>query len=80
MTVRRLSVQGNCTREGHESPGSCGGVGTWADGINVHGAHREVLIENCTIEHSGDDAFAMWSSGASEEKITFRNNFAKMPR
>ena len=82
VTVRGLSVRGNCTRGGHETPGSCPGSGTWADGINVHGDHRGVLVESNVVEHSGDDAYAMWSGGenATETDVVFRNNSARMPR
>eukprot|EP00039_Didymoeca_costata_P011083 m.152638 g.152638 ORF g.152638 m.152638 type:complete len:342 (-) comp15055_c0_seq17:1655-2680(-) len=80
ITVRRLTVLGNCTRGGNETPGPCPGSGTWADGINVHGAHHGILIEGNTVEHSGDDAFAMWSGGSNETDVVFRNNSARMPR
>ena len=35
--------------------------GSWADGLNVHGAHTNIVIENCNLSSSGDDTFAMWS-------------------
>lgn len=75
VTVRGLVVRGNCS-----SPGPCTGSGTWADGLNVHGAHADVLIEGCIIKHTGDDGFAVWSAGASETNITFKNNLATFPR
>ena len=31
--------------------------GTFADGINIHGAHRDVLVEGCDIALTGDDCF-----------------------
>lgn len=75
VTVRQVRVYGTC-----REPGPCKGSGTWADGINVHGAHHNVTIEHCTIEHSGDDAFAMWSKGDAMTDITFRGNRALHPR
>lgn len=75
VTVRRLAVYGNCT-----SPGPCIGSGTWADGINIHGAHRDILVEDCIVEHTGDDGFAIWSAGSNETNITFKNNIATFPR
>jgi hypothetical protein len=50
--------------------------GTWADGVNIHGQHINVLVEGCTIANSGDDNFAMWSIGAAQHNVTFRNNIA----
>jgi hypothetical protein len=29
-----------------------------ADGVNIHGAHRHILVENCSIPHTGDDRCA----------------------
>jgi hypothetical protein len=37
--------------------------GTWADGVNIHGQHTNVLVESCTVIDSLDDCFAMWSIG-----------------
>ena len=53
--------------------------GTWADGINIHGQHYNVLIEGCTLRYSGDDSFATWSVGAKQTNITFANNRALWP-
>lgn len=50
--------------------------GSWADGVNIHGQHRNVLVEGCTVIDSGDDNFASWSIGAGQDNITFRNNIA----
>jgi hypothetical protein len=51
--------------------------GTWADGINIHGQHRNTLVQNCTVRYSsGDDSFAIWSVGAGADNITFRDNAA----
>merc|ERR1719221_460842 len=54
--------------------------GTWADGINFHGAHRNILVEDCDIRNCGDDTYAIWSIGDLAENITFRNNVAVKPR
>jgi hypothetical protein len=75
VTVRGLVVRGNCT-----SPGPCTGSGTWADGINIHGAHRNILVEDCAINHTGDDTYAIWSAGDKESDVTFRGNRATLPR
>ena len=37
-------------------------------------------MEGCTIEHSGDDAFAMWSAWDTMTGIAFRDNRAVRPR
>ena len=44
--------------------------GTYADGINIHGAHRDVLVEGCDIALTGDDCFAIWSIGALADNIS----------
>ena len=33
--------------------------------VNIHGQHRNVMVEGCTVINSGDDNFAMWSIGAA---------------
>ena len=48
-------------------------------GINVHGAHTNLVIEDCDIRNSGDDAFAMWSDGALMTNVTFQRNVAYNP-
>jgi hypothetical protein len=48
--------------------------GTYADGINIHGAHRDVLVEDCNIALTGDDCFAIWSIGALADNISFVRN------
>eukprot|EP00931_Biecheleriopsis_adriatica_P059481 TRINITY_DN35599_c0_g1_i1.p1 TRINITY_DN35599_c0_g1~~TRINITY_DN35599_c0_g1_i1.p1 ORF type:complete len:434 (+),score=60.17 TRINITY_DN35599_c0_g1_i1:58-1359(+) len=53
--------------------------GSWADGINVHGAHTNILIDNCDFRNSGDDVFAMWSAGDRMANVTFQNNYAANP-
>jgi alpha-L-arabinofuranosidase len=37
--------------------------GSWADGVNIHGQHANVLVEGSTVIDSGDDNFATWSIG-----------------
>ena len=46
--------------------------GTWADGMNIHGQHANVLVEGSTVQYSGDDSFATWSIGAAQANVTFR--------
>lgn len=56
--------------------------GTLADGINIHGAHKNILVEDCIVTNSGDDAYAAWDAGIDGEflnNITFRNNYAGNP-
>lgn len=50
--------------------------GTWADGVNIHGEHANVLVEGCTVVDAEDDSFAMWSIGVGLENVTFQNNRA----
>ena len=50
--------------------------GSWADGVNIHGQHVNVMVEGCTVIDSGDDNFAMWSVGAGQHNVTFKNNTA----
>ena len=51
--------------------------GTWADGVNIHGQHRDVVVEHCSVVNSGDDCFALWSIGTGLDNVTFRNNYAQ---
>lgn len=54
--------------------------GTWADGMNIHGAHENVMIRDCEIRNSGDDNYAIWSVGLpGADNITFQNNVAVNP-
>ena len=57
ITVRNMEVTGSCPRPGPCAPSAngTGGGGTWADGINIHGAHRDIWIEGNRIPHTGDD-------------------------
>jgi hypothetical protein len=83
ITARNIIVTGSCSRPGPCSPTAAngtGGGGTWADGVNIHGAHRHVVVEGSTISHTGDDSFAIWSQGTAATDIAFRNNYAASPR
>jgi hypothetical protein len=51
--------------------------GTWADGVNIHGQHSNVLVEGCTVINSHDDCFAVWSVGTGLDNVTLRGNIAK---
>ena len=51
--------------------------GTWADGVNIHGQHANVLVEGCSVVNSGDDGFALWSIGTGLSNVTFRHNYAQ---
>jgi hypothetical protein len=55
-------------------------TGTWADGVNIHGSHTNVLVEGCSVSRSGDDAFAIWSQRSGDSGIRFHNNTAISPR
>jgi hypothetical protein len=63
--------------------------GTWADGINFHGGHHDVLIEKCEMNYAGDDAYGLWPVSADavadpavncQRNIVLRNNTARWPR
>lgn len=65
--------------DGHENITFRGivGLGTWADGANVHGGHRNILFENCHIKYAGDDCFGVWGGyarSAYQTNVTIRNN------
>lgn len=54
--------------------------GTWADGMNIHGGHQNILIKDCQIRNSGDDNYAIWSVGLpGADNISFLNNVGKNP-
>lgn len=53
--------------------------GTWADGVNVHGAHKNIRIEGCNVSHSGDDAYAIWSENGGDNGIQFHNSVVDLP-
>ena len=82
ITARNLVVTGNCAKPGPCSPAAdgSGGGGTWADGVNIHGAHRGILVEGNRISHTGDDGFAIWSKGGAETGVSFVNNSCASPR
>ena len=82
ITARNIVVTGSCAKPGPCAPtaNGTGGGGTWADGVNIHGAHRHVMVEGNTIPHTGDDSFAIWSQGTNATDISFRNNTAASPR
>lgn len=62
--------------------------GTWADGINFHGGHHNVLVEDCEISYSGDDPYGLWpdsvqateDSANCQRNIVLRNNVGRWPR
>ena len=37
------------------------------------------VVRHSTVRYSGDDSFAMWSVGAGQNNVTFRNNRAYHP-
>jgi hypothetical protein len=53
--------------------------GTWADGLNIHGAHKNILVDSCDLRNLGDDAYAIWSVGGAADNITFQNSRAENP-
>ena len=62
--------------------------GTWADGINFHGGHHNVLIEDCEMSYTGDDPYGLWPVSAEAKadpndcqmNIVLRNNIGRWPR
>jgi hypothetical protein len=57
-------------------------LGTWADGLNIHGAHRDIVVEDCSAFNTGDDCFALWDSsieGQFAQNVTFTGNKAGNP-
>merc|ERR1712196_683747 len=51
---------------------------TRGDGINFHGNVQDSLAENCHIESTGDDIYAIWGAyAANPSGIVFRNNVGK---
>ena len=50
--------------------------------MNIHGQHRDVLVEDSTVVDSGDDSFAMWSIGTAqvrEKKLVPRGSGSASP-
>ena len=62
--------------------------GTWADGINLHGGHHNILIEQCEMNYPGDDPYGFWPVSADvkadpiscQTNIVIRNNIGRWPR
>jgi len=40
-----------------------------ADGLNVHGAVRGLLLQNSHLQNSGDDCLGIWSTGITGMRI-----------
>lgn len=53
---------------------------SWCDGINLHGATRNAVVEDCMLSFQGDDNLAVWSAGDRADNITFRNNVVSQAR
>ena len=51
--------------------------GTHADGINLHGAHRDIVVEECSISNSHDDGFGLWSVGDLGEHARLQTSSAR---
>jgi len=47
---------------------------SWCDGINLHGAAHDVLVQNCDISFAGDDNLAVWSFQDAVYNIKFDRN------
>jgi hypothetical protein len=47
---------------------------SWCDGINLHGATYQAIVENCDLSFQGDDNLAVWSARDFASEIIFRNN------
>lgn len=53
---------------------------TRGDGINFHGNVQNSVVENCNIQNTGDDNYAVWGAyGENPSGIVFRNNVAVNP-
>jgi len=51
---------------------------TRADGINFHGNIQDSVAEDCHIENTGDDIYAIWGAYAMNPSgVVFRNNVGK---
>jgi len=53
--------------------------GTWADGMNIHGSHRNIVVQDCDISNTGDDTYAIWSVNPGADNISFYRNAGKNP-
>jgi len=47
-----------------------------ADGINLHGFVQNALVEECYIQNTGDDIYAVWGSNFDTRNILFQNSVA----
>ncbi|MFF9206370.1 discoidin domain-containing protein [Streptomyces sp. NPDC014986] len=50
-----------------------------ADGLNLNGNARDVQVRNNFLRNQGDDALAMWSLNATNDRSTFANNTVTQP-
>lgn len=53
---------------------------SFCDGINLHGAVRDAVVEHCELFFQGDDNLAVWSAGDRADNITFRHNIVSQAR
>ena len=59
-----------------------------ADGINFHGGHHNILIEQCEMSYTGDDPYGLWPVSedaqanpiSCQTNIVLRNNTGRWPR
>merc|ERR1712070_1123764 len=58
----------------------------FADGVNVHGGHKRITVQNCVLDNTGDDGMAIWNgkvggqgAEAQTEDISFINNTVITP-
>merc|ERR1712217_937851 len=47
-----------------------------ADGINFHGFVQNATVEDCYIQNTGDDIYAVWGSNFDSKGIVFQNSVA----
>ncbi len=52
---------------------------TYADGVNLRGDVRNVVVSNSSIRGTGDDGMAMWSDPGAVRNSAFRNNTVQLP-
>ncbi|MGW1916019.1 discoidin domain-containing protein [Streptomyces sp. NPDC002076] len=52
---------------------------TTADGINLNGTARGVVVRNNFLRNQGDDALAMWSLYSPDTNSSFENNTISQP-
>lgn len=53
---------------------------SWCDGINLHGAVHDAVVEDCELSFQGDDNLAVWSASDRADNITFRNNIVSQAK